>query len=209
MAGATRTTEDQPIATHAAPPTAPDAASATVATLRARIGGYVVDMVIFLAIAMIIYVIAGAVLLFTTDFAEQDPTDAEVYTFMAIISIGIPLCWTLLNLFLLALRQQTGGQYVAALRIEKESGAALTRGSALAWWFAGNPLLFSWPMALATGLPLSALIWLLLAPIATWVFILFVALCLIMPIAALIAAISDERNRALHDRVAATVVVPA
>jgi hypothetical protein len=208
MAGATHKTEDQAIGTQAAAVSGADS-SARVATLRARTGGYVVDMVIFLAIAMILYVIAGAVLLFVTDFAEQDPSDAEVYTFMAIISVGVPLCWSALNLALLATRQQTGGQYVAALRIEKEDGAALSRGSALAWWFAGNPLLFSWPMALATGLPLSALIWLLLAPVATLVFILFIALCVIMPIAALVAAVVDERNRGLHDRIAATVVVPA
>ena len=97
------------------------------ATLRARIGGYLVDMVIFAAIAMIVVVFAGFLLLATTDWAKKDPSDPQFYMFLAIIGLGTPLIWSALNLGLLATRSQTGGQYVAGIRTR-----ARGRGAALA-----------------------------------------------------------------------------
>jgi len=126
------------------------------ASMGARTGGYLVDMVIFAAIAMIVIVFAGFLLLATTDWAKKDPSDPQFYTFLAIIGMGTPLIWSALNLLLLATRGQTGGQYVAALKLTREDGAALTARDGAAWWFCFNPLLFSWPMAGVAGLPLAA-----------------------------------------------------
>lgn len=182
--------------------------TADAATLRARIGGYVVDMVIFSAIAMVMLVIAGAVLLFSTDLAEQDPTDADTYLFLGIFGLGTPIVWTLLNIPLLASRGQTGGHYVAGLRLVREDGKRLSGGNATAWWFCLNPLLFSWPMALTGGLPMAAIIAIVLGSWTVAVFGLLITLCIAMPIIALISAVLDHRNRALHDRVIGTVVVP-
>src|SRR5262249_49788747 len=138
--------------------------------LPARIGGYLVDTVIFAAIAMIVVVCAGFFLLATTDWAKKDPSDPQFYAFLAIIGLGTPLVWTALNLTLLSTRRQTGGQYVAGLRLIGEDGAKPSTAAVVAWWFCFNPLLFSWPMALVGGLPLAAVIALVLSRVTIVVF---------------------------------------
>jgi hypothetical protein len=78
----------------------------------------------------------------------------------------------------------------------------------MAWWFCLNPLLFSWPMATVTGLPLAAIVALVLSRATLGVFLLVVILCIASPIIAFVSALLDEQNRALHDRVVGAVVVP-
>ncbi len=188
------------------PRTVPAAADA--AHLRARVGGYVVDMVIFSAIAMLVSFISGFILLATTHWAKKDATDPQFYTFLAIIGLGTPLVWTLLNLGLLARRGQTGGQYVAGIRLRRDDGGAPSFATGVAWWFSGNPLLFSWPMAAVAGLPLSSVFFLVLGKYELFLALLVVALCLLAPLVALVSALFDSQNRALHDRVAGVVAVP-
>jgi hypothetical protein len=166
-------------------------------------------MVIFSAVTMLIVVFAGFLLLFSTNWAEDDATDAQFYTFLGIIGLGVPAVWTLLNLGLLTTRAQTGGQYVAGLTLEREVGGRPSPRQMAAWWFCFNPLLFSWPMAMATGLPLAAVISLALSRATIVGFGLIVTFCAASPIIALISAMVDRENRALHDRVAGVVAVPS
>ncbi len=184
-------------------------ARASVANLRARAGGYVVDMVIFAAIAMILTVIAGLILLLRTDWAKQDASDADLYAFLATIGLGVPVVWTVLNLALLTTRRQTGGQYVAGIRLAREDGGRLSARNAAAWWFCLNPLLFSWPMALVAGLPLAGVLALVLSNLTVVAFGVIVLLCAVSPLVALIAAATDAQNRTLHDRVVGVIVAPA
>lgn len=178
------------------------------AHLRTRVGGYVVDMVIFAAITMLTTVLAGFILLAGIDWGTQDPTDSQLYTFLAIIGLGTPVIWTGLNLVLLSSRGQTGGEYVGGLRLVREDGGAIRGREALAWWFCFNPLLFSWPMALIAGLPLTAVISLLSSSLTIVVFGVVVTLCIACPIIAFVSAAFDRNNRALHDRVAGVIAVP-
>ncbi len=180
-----------------------------VASVRARAGGYIVDMVIFAAIAMVIVVIAGFVLLASTDWAQADASDAEMYLFLAIIGIGTPACWTALNVALLATRSQTGGQYVAGLRMLDEHGGHLSSGKAAAWWFCLNPLLFSWPMAVVAGLPIAGIGAIVLGAWAVALFAIVLILCVAMPVVTLVAATIDTNNRTLHDRVVAVSAAPS
>jgi hypothetical protein len=180
-----------------------------VARLGTRIGGYAIDMVIFAAIAMVSVVIAGAFLLIQTEGATQNASDAAIHTFLGIIALGTPFFWTLLNLFLLVTRGQTGGQYVAGVRLRRDDAGPVTLKTATAWWFSLNPLLFSWPMAVVVGFPLAALVALLLEELTLAAFGLVVTLCTVSPLIALVSASMDRRNRALHDRVAGLVAVPA
>jgi hypothetical protein len=180
-----------------------------VASLRARIGGYVVDMVILGAVTMVVVVIAGIVLLATTAGASESEADAELYAFLAIVGFGVPIAWTALNLLLLITRAQTGGQYVAAIRLESQDGGPLPARSAVAWWFALNPLLFNWPLALVVGFPLSAVVALSLDRLSILAFLLVVSLCLLAPIIAVVSAMLDTHNRTLYDRVARALAVPA
>jgi len=166
-------------------------------------------MVIFAAIAMLITVLSGAILLLVTDGAQQDPGDAEIYLFLAIIGFGVPIAWSALSLLVLLTRSQTAGQYVAAIRLQTEEGAPLPLRDALLWWCCFNPLLFSWPMALVTGLPLAAVIALVLSRFTIVVFGVIITLCLLAPIVALVSAALDAQHRALHDRIVGAVAVPA
>lgn len=166
-------------------------------------------MVIFAALAMIVVVFAGFLLLATTDWAKQDPSDPQFYTFLAIIGLGTPIVWTVLNLVLLATRGQTGGQYVAGLRLAREDGSRLPLRDAAAWWFCFNPLLFSWPMALVVGFPLAAVIALVLSRLTIVIFGALVVICVASPVIALVSALLDDQHRALHDRIAGAVAVPA
>jgi uncharacterized RDD family membrane protein YckC len=177
--------------------------------MRARVGGYVVDTVIFAAVAMVVVVLAGLLLLATTDWAKNDPSDPQFYAFLAIIGLGTPTIWTLLNLALLASRGQTGGQYVAGIRLVREDGSRLSMRDAAAWWFCFNPLLFSWPMAGVTGFPLAAVIALVLSRATIVVFGVLMTICLASPVIAFVSALRDRRHRALHDRIVGTVIVPA
>lgn len=179
------------------------------AHLRARVGGYVVDMVIFGAITMLTTVLAGFILLAGIDWGTQDPTDPQLYTFLAIIGLGTPLIWTALNVGLLLTRGQVGGQYVAGLKLVRDDGDDVRAREAFAWWFCFNPLLFSWPMAFIAGLPLTAVISLLSSSLTIVVFGVVVTLCIACPIIALVSAAIDRQNRALHDRVAGVIAVPA
>jgi uncharacterized RDD family membrane protein YckC len=163
-------------------------------------------MVIFAAVTMVVTVLAGLQLLLVTHGATQDSTKS-VYAFLAIVGLGIPLCWTALNLPLLALRRQTGGQYVAGVRLAREDGRRLSARDAAAWWFCLNPVFFSWPAAITTLLPLAFVSSLLLSRTGIVVFGVALTLCLISPPLALVSALIDRQNRTLHDRVVGTIVV--
>ena len=177
--------------------------------MRARAGGYIIDMVIFSAVAMVMTVISGGIFLLMTDGAQEDPSDAQFYFMFGLVGFGVPLAWTALNIALLLLRQQTGGQYVAGVRLALDNGDAPGIGAVAAWWFALNPLLFSWPMAFVSGLALVAVS---LASLGNWDLVLsmgYVALCIAAPPLALVAAALDGRHRTLYDRIARTTVTTA
>ena len=183
--------------------------AADVASIRARTGGYVVDMIVLAAVALIMFVIGFGILLASSDWAKNDPPDSAYYGALAIVGIGTPLVWSLMNLLLLMTRLQTVGQYVAALRVVREDGERLRLRSAAAWWFALNPALFSWPMACVTLLPLAATVALALNRATTALVFTLAALCIVAPLIALVSALLDRENRTLYDRLAGTVVVPA
>lgn len=164
-------------------------------------------MVIFGAVAMLMLVIAGAVAIFSTDLGKGDPSDAALYTWTAILGLGTTIAWSALNVALVATRAQTGGQYVAGIRMQRDDGSAPTVRNALAWWFSLNPLLFSWPMAPLLGLAAAPSLSLLLQ---RWSFIPSIGLgvlCITMPIVSAGAALLDSRNRTLSDRVAGIAAV--
>lgn len=179
------------------------------AHIRARVGGYVVDMVILAAVIMIVTVISGFVLLARIDWGTEDATDPQLYTFLGMIGVGVPLVWSALTLGVLALRSQTAGQYVAGLKLASDDGGRPSERSLLAWYFCFNPLLFSWLMAGAVCLPLTAVVALALSRASIVAFGVLLTVCLLSPLIALISAVLHPESRALHDRVAGVVVVPA
>ena len=218
---ATTTAEGPSIVSSTQPPRAVDSHGAvSEASLRARIGGYVVDMVILSAIGMIVLLIAGFLLLLSTDFAQDvDASRGDMYLFASTWLAGAAGVWSALNLVLLTTRRQTGGQYVAGVRLARSDGAPLSFRDAAIWWFLLNPLLFSWPMAALAGIPMliitaqaldgdAALVGVTLADGMLVASFLVLMLCAVLPLVALASASIDSRNRTLHDRIVGTVVVP-
>jgi hypothetical protein len=165
-------------------------------------------MVIFAAIAMLILVVSGFVLLWGIDWGTQDPTDGQLYLFLSMIGVGLPLVWTVLNVGLLATRGQTGGQYVAGVRTTRADGSPLSISRALLWWICFNPLLFSWPLAAVAGGPIAVFIIVGWAELMMVVWGLLMTLCIACPIVALVSASLHERGEAFHDRVVGAIAVP-
>jgi hypothetical protein len=197
------------IATQAAPPRAADTDRAIdAASLRARIGGYAVDMTILAAIAMVASIGSLFLLLFATDWGEQDLGTGTTIACLLVVLVGVPAIWSILNILLLVTRRQTGGQYVAALRVRADAGDGMPLRTALAWWFCGSPTLYSWPMAGIAGFPLLAIAALVPGDLELAAPLFVIAICIVLPIVALISAMTDASNRALHDRIAGVTVVP-
>lgn len=166
-------------------------------------------MVIFAAIAMLVTVLSGFILLASTRWGEDDPSDAQFYLFLGVIGFGVPLIWSVLNIGLLAWRGQTGGQYVAGVRIAREDGGRLSAGAVASWWFCFNPLFFSWPMAFAAGSPLLTVAAVGVSSLSIFFFGALFVICVAAPLLALGSATIDAQNRTLHDRILGVVAVPA
>ena len=177
-----------------------------VANLNARISGYLVDSVILVAFILVFFVVGGAVLLFTSDFGAGDPPDWAYYACVALFVGGTLLAWTVFNLALLRWRGQTAGMYVLGIKTVGADGS-ITIGRLLVRWFGLHPLLFH-PLLL----PVWAVVSLLLFSFTLNEIVLAVTLCLVLfciaaPIAGLVTMLVDPERRALHDRLAGTLVI--
>jgi uncharacterized RDD family membrane protein YckC len=191
------------------PPTAvPSTATARpIAHVNARISAYLVDSIILFAFILVSFVIAGAQILFTSDLGEGDPPDAAYYAFVAILVGGSILAWSAFNVALMRWRGQTTGMYVIGIRTVGEDTRRLTAKRALFRWLAFHPLLFH-PLLLPLWVIFSLLVVSLALPQIVLVIVLALAvLCLVSPIASLLAVLFDAERRAPHDRLARTLVV--
>ena len=184
------------------PPAAP-----AVARLNARISAYLADSIILLAFILTFFVIGGAVLLFSSDLGSNDAPDAAFTAFLAILLGGPLLSWSAFNLALMRWRGQSLGMYIVGIRTVAEGGAPLATRTVLLRWFGLHPLLFH---------PFLLPIWALLAlysvsvTLSQIIFVITVALvllCVVAPAASLLTMIVDSNRRALHDRLAGTLVV--
>ena len=184
------------------PPAAP-----AVARLNARISAYLADSIILLAFILAFFVIGGAVLLFSSDLGSNDAPDAAFSAFLAILLGGPLLSWSAFNLALMRWRGQSLGMYIVGIKIVAEGGAPLATRTVLLRWFGLHPLLFH---------PFLLPIWALLAlysvsvTLSQIIFVITVALvllCVVAPAASLLAMAVDPNRRALHDRLAGTLVV--
>jgi uncharacterized RDD family membrane protein YckC len=178
------------------------------ARFEARVVAFLIDSVILLTFILVFMAIAGFQLLVTSDFGDVDPPDSSFWAVLAITLAVVPL-WAIFNVGLYLWRAQSVGQYVAGIRVVHANGSGRSLGKALVRLLVLNPLLFH---------PFLAVLWALVAAIATSVTVsevvliatvTMVLLSLISPFLALFLALFDKERRALHDRVAGTLVVPA
>ena len=191
-----------------ATPAAPaGAVGRPVAHLSARVSAYFVDSIVLLAFILVFFVIAGLELLIADSRTAGDPSDAAYYAFAAIAIGGSLIAWSAFNLALMRWRGQTMGMYVIGIKTVGEDGTALTTGRTLLRWFGLHPLLFH-PLLLPIWLILSYLIFAATPSRAALAITLVpVLLCLVAPAVSLSTALLDHERRALHDRLAHTLVV--
>ena len=176
------------------------------AGLEARLVAFLFDSVILLAFTAVFATIALLQLLASSDFGNSDPPESSFYAAVAVIVAVIPF-WLVFNVALELWRGQTVGKYIVGIKITRSDGDAIGWGRAFWRLLLLNPLLFH---------PLLIVPWALLAVYAlsitvnVVVLIAIVALALLSLLAgpvALIAILADRQRRALHDRIAGTLVV--
>lgn len=185
----------------------PATAARPIAHLNARISAYLADSVILVAFILVFFVVAGAELLIANSRSDGDPPDSAFYAFVAIFLGGVLISWTLANLALVRWRGQTAGMYVIGIKVVPSEGDRLTAGRLLIRWFGLHPLLFH-PLLLPLWSILSLLlVSLIVSQLVLVVTVALVLLCVVSPAANLALLITDPERRALHDRLARTVVV--
>jgi uncharacterized RDD family membrane protein YckC len=188
-------------------------AIATVPTVRrarleARLVAFVVDSVVLLSFILVFWAVAGLQLLIASDFGEKDPPGSSYYAVLAIAMAVIPL-WLAFNVVLCRWRGQTVGKYVADIKVVCEDGRPLGLWRSLARFLLLHPLFFhlflvpNWLLttAIVTSLTVSAAVLVVTLTITFLsVFAIFLATG---------SVLLDRNHRALHDRVAGTILVPA
>ena len=189
-------------------PAAPaGAASRSVAHLSARVSAYFVDSIVLLAFILVFFVIAALPLLIAMSRTAGDPSEAAFAAFAAIFLGGSLIAWSAFNLALMRWRGQTIGMYIIGIKTVSEDATALTTGRTLLRWFGLHPLLFH-PLLLPIWLILSYLIFAATPSRAALAITLVpVLLCLVAPAVSLSTALLDHERRALHDRLAHTLVI--
>ncbi len=178
------------------------------ASLSARFFAYLIDSVVLLGFVLAFLALAGLVLWLSSNLGKEDPPDSAYYAFIGIFIGGTIISWSVFNIVLMLWRRQTAGQYIAGLRIVCADESTPSTGQTLLRWFALHPLLFH---------PLLIPVWALFAAITVsltlsqFVFAVtlgLVALCIVAPAAALVAALLDRDRRSLYDRASGTIVIP-
>ena len=185
---------------------APAALAGPVAGLGLRSLAFLLDSIVLLAFALIFAVGALLNLFLRSDYGRGDPPDSAYWTAIAIFMLTVP-AWLLLNLILAGRRGQSVGHYVIGLRVVREDGAVAEPRRHLLRLLSLHPLVFHPLLALSWG-------WLAFMAVSiagsTELLVVsgaFVALCVLAPLIAFVAATADRGRRALHDRVAGTVVI--
>lgn len=176
------------------------------AGLEARLIAFIFDTIILLAFLAVFGIVAMFQLLARSSFGDADPPDSAYYAALGIIAAVVPF-WLLFNVWLQSWRGQTVGKYIVGIRIARDDGGRPGIVRTFARMLLLDPVLFH---------PLLAVPWALLVVYGTMltsntlVLVGTLTVLLLSVIAApvaLAAILSDGRRRALHDRIAGTLVV--
>jgi uncharacterized RDD family membrane protein YckC len=176
------------------------------AGIGVRILAYLVDSAVLFAFTMIFASISFLNIFLSTDSGNNNPTDAQIWTSLAVLMLTIP-AWFLFSLAMTLKRSQTIGQYIFGLAIVEDSGDRPGLGRLFIYWLGLHPLLFH---------PLLAGFWLLFAYAGIAISeseVVFIGavglafLCLVAPLVGLLFLVTDPQRRGLHDRLAGLRVV--
>ena len=177
-----------------------------IAGLGARCLAFLLDSIVLLAFGMVFAAVALLIIFFASDQGEVTPSDGSIWVALWVGMASVP-AWLLLNLWLARRRAQSVGQYVVGLQVVREDGGVVGAHGHLVRVFALNPVTFHPFLAL----PWAALAFMAVSLAESALLLIFAAavvvLCAVAPFIALVATASDRSRRALHDRIAGTVVV--
>lgn len=174
--------------------------------MEARLVAFIFDTVILLAFLALFAIVAMFQLLARSSFGDTDAPDSAYYAALAIIAGVVPF-WLLFNVWLLSWRGQTVGKYIVGIRIARHDGGRLGFLRAFARMLLLDPVLFHpllavpWALLVIYGTMLTSNTLVLVATMTVLLLSIVAA-----PIA-LAAILADGRRRALHDRIAGTLVV--
>jgi uncharacterized RDD family membrane protein YckC len=177
------------------------------APLTIRFAAYIIDSVVLFGFILGFLIVAGAVLLFSSDLGQEDPPDSAYHAFMAVFIGGSAIGWSVFNLALLRARGQTVGQYITGTRVEREDGRGLTAGIITLRWLVLHPSLFH-PLLIPVWTLFALLtVSLTLSQVVLALTLGLIILCVIAPLVAAVSVLFDRDHRALYDRIAGTAVV--
>lgn len=180
-----------------------EAADATLRSAPAgpRLLAYFVDWLVTVIIGSVLVSAGGMQLYLATDQGRREASDTAVYAFLLISALVIPL-WLVTTFLGWSLWGRTVGKLALGLRIVNRRGRrpGVGRGVArlLVYTVENLPLLLA-PMIVAIWIPLRDRLpdWTLPA----------LALAVAFGVAALLPALLARDGRALHDRIAGTMVI--
>lgn len=179
--------------------------AAETAGLGPRLLAYFLDSVVLAAFALIFAIAAGAIVFFSSNGGETNPSD-DAFTALVIVVLLTMPAWFLFTVALFWKRGQSIGQYLVGIEITRDDGKVPGNGQILAYAICLHPLIFHpimailWAYAAYQSLIQSSL--LLLIAGMTMAF-----LSLLGPLASLVFALGDGRRRGVHDRLAGMRVV--
>ena len=174
------------------------------ASFETRLVAFVLDVIVLFSVFLLFIAIAGLQLLLRSDFGDVDPPDAA-YDLAAIILMAYLIFVPAYFLVLWAWRGQTVGQMAMAIKVVQRDGrpVELARAAVRVGGLNFLPLIFvaSLLALLATGTSEDALV-------ALIVVLIFVGLVLMaIQVLGFLMIPFDQERRALHDRLADTLVV--
>lgn len=167
------------------------------ASFEARVAATILDGLVFLIIASLLVTAGSLIVLFSSDFERVDPTTTAINAFWVCI-LAIPICWLLYLIVGWAWKGQTLGDAVMQVVVLRADGQPLGLLGALARTIA----VLVYVLFLAAGVLAAYLTRESFAAAAASVGA-GLALCVV----GLLWSAFDGHRRALHDRIAGTIVV--
>jgi uncharacterized RDD family membrane protein YckC len=179
--------------------------SAETAGLGARLVAYLLDSVFLSLFALVFAIIGGAIVFFSSDGGETNPSDEAFSALVVVILLTMP-AWLLFTVVMFWRRGQSIGQYLMGLEITRDDGGVPGNAQIAAFSLCLHPLLFNpimaiiWAYAAYQSLIQESLLFVIIS-------ITMAVLCVAAPFAGLAFAAADRRRRGIHDRLAGMRVI--
>jgi uncharacterized RDD family membrane protein YckC len=179
--------------------------AAETAGLGPRLAAYFLDSVVLGAFALIFAIAAGAIIYFSSDGGETNPSDRAFSALVIVILLTVP-AWLAFTVALFWKRGQSIGQYLMGIEITRDDGKVPSNGQIFAYSICLHPLVFH---------PIMAILWAYAAyqsVLQSSLLLLIVGftmamLSLLGPLASLAFVLTDKRRRGIHDRLAGMRVI--